>query len=48
MHKINGDQRITRVWLEKLNKDVNRILILVLIYFGISLATIAPTWFAAK
>ncbi|KAM3576110.1 hypothetical protein VYU27_001986 [Nannochloropsis oceanica] len=48
MHKIDGDQRLARVWFEKLNKDIHRILIIVLIFFGISLAAIAPTWFAAK
>lgn len=34
--------------LKKLNKDVNRLAILVVVCFGISLATIASTWFAAK
>ena len=47
-HKVDGDQRIARARLEKLNKDVNRVAILVVICFGVSLATIAPAWFAAK
>jgi hypothetical protein len=47
-HRVNGDQRIVRAALEKLDKDVNRVAILLVIYFGVSLATIAPAWFAAK
>lgn len=48
MHKIDGDQRIARARFEKLNKDVNRVAILLVICFGVSLATIAPAWFATK
>lgn len=48
MHKVNGDQRMILAALKKLNKDVNRLAILVVVWFGVSLATIAPTWFAAK